>query len=214
MNSCNPVFMEIGARVGAERMLYYYKKLGLYEKTGVDLPGEAGSIMHKLENIGAVELATMSFGQSIQITPLQLLRAVSAVVNGGTLITPHLGVRIVDSTSGENTTLSYETEEGRVSEQTVETMRSLLDAVVSEGTGKNAQVEGYQVGGKTATSEKLPRGTGKYISSFLGFAPSDDPEIMGLLLIDEPTGVYYGGTIAAPVMAEIFQNILPYLDNL
>lgn len=214
MNSCNPVFMEIGARVGAERMLYYYKKLGLYEKTGVDLPGEAGSIMHKLENIGAVELATMSFGQSIQITPLQLLRAVSAVVNGGTLITPHLGVRIVDSTSGENTTLSYETEEGRVSEQTVETMRSLLDAIVSEGTGKNAQVEGYQVGGKTATSEKLPRGTGKYISSFLGFAPSDDPEIMGLLLIDEPTGVYYGGTIAAPVMAEIFQNILPYLDNL
>ena len=214
MNSCNPVFMEIGARVGAERMLYYYKKLGLYEKTGVDLPGEAGSIMHKLENIGAVELATMSFGQSIQITPLQLLRAVSAVVNGGTLITPHLGVRIVDSTSGENTTLSYETEEGRVSEQTVETMRSLLDAVVSEGTGKNAQVEGYQVGGKTATSEKLPRGTGKYISSFLGFAPSDDPEIMGLLLIDEPTGVYYGGTIAAPVMAEIFQNILPYLDNI
>ena len=214
MNSCNPVFMDIGARVGAERMLYYYKKLGLYEKTGVDLPGEAGSIMHKLENIGAVELATMSFGQSIQITPLQLLRAVSAVVNGGTLITPHLGVRIVDSTSGENTTLSYETEEGRVSEQTVETMRSLLDAVVSEGTGKNAQVEGYQVGGKTATSEKLPRGTGKYISSFLGFAPSDDPEIMGLLLIDEPTGVYYGGTIAAPVMAEIFQNILPYLDNL
>ena len=214
MNSCNPVFMEIGARVGAERMLYYYKKLGLYEKTGVDLPGEAGWIMHKLENIGAVELATMSFGQSIQITPLQLLRAVSAVVNGGTLITPHLGVRIVDSTSGENTTLSYETEEGRVSEQTVETMRSLLDAVVSEGTGKNAQVEGYQVGGKTATSEKLPRGTGKYISSFLGFAPSDDPEIMGLLLIDEPTGVYYGGTIAAPVMAEIFQNILPYLDNL
>ncbi len=214
MNSCNPVFMEIGARVGAERMLYYYKKLGLYEKTGVDLPGEAGSIMHKLENIGAVELATMSFGQSIQITPLQLLRAVSAVVNGGTLITPHLGVRIVDSTSGENTTLSYETEEGRVSEQTVETMRSLLDAVVSEGTGKNAQVEGYQVGGKTATSEKLPRGTGKYISSFLGFAPSDDPEIIGLLLIDEPTGVYYGGTIAAPVMAEIFQNILPYLDNL
>ena len=214
MNSCNPVFMEIGARVGAERMLYYYKKLGLYEKTGVDLPGEAGSIMHKLENIGAVELATMSFGQSIQITPLQLLRAVSAVVNGGTLITPHLGVRIVDSTSGENTTLTYETEEGRVSEQTVETMRSLLDAVVSEGTGKNAQVEGYQVGGKTATSEKLPRGTGKYISSFLGFAPSDDPEIMGLLLIDEPTGVYYGGTIAAPVMAEIFQNILPYLDNL
>lgn len=214
MNSCNPVFMEIGARVGAEAMLKYYRKLGLYEKTGVDLPGEAGSIMHKLENIGAVELATMSFGQSIQITPLQLLRAVSAVVNGGTLVTPHFAVRTEDSVTGEITELTYETEPGNVSETTAETMRSLLEAVVSEGTGKNARVEGYQVGGKTATSEKLPRGTGKYISSFLGFAPADHPEIMGLILIDEPVGVYYGGTIAAPVMAEIFQNILPYLDNI
>lgn len=214
MNSCNPVFMEIGARVGAEAMLKYYRKLGLYEKTGVDLPGEAGSIMHKLENIGAVELATMSFGQSIQITPLQLLRAVSAVVNGGTLVTPHFAVRTEDSVTGEITELTYETEPGNVSETTSETMRSLLEAVVSEGTGKNARVEGYQVGGKTATSEKLPRGTGKYISSFLGFAPADHPEIMGLILIDEPVGVYYGGTIAAPVMAEIFQNILPYLDNI
>ena len=214
MNSCNPVFMEIGARVGAEAMLKYYRKLGLYEKTGVDLPGEAGSIMHKLENIGAVELATMSFGQSIQITPLQLLRAVSAVVNGGTLVTPHFAVRTEDSVTGEITELTYEPEPGNVSETTSETMRSLLEAVVSEGTGKNARVEGYQVGGKTATSEKLPRGTGKYISSFLGFAPADHPEIMGLILIDEPVGVYYGGTIAAPVMAEIFQNILPYLDNI
>lgn len=214
MNSCNPVFMEIGARVGAEAMLKYYRKLGLYEKTGVDLPGEAGSIMHKLENIGAVELATMSFGQSIQITPLQLLRAVSAVVNGGTLVIPHFAVRTEDSVTGEITELTYETEPGNVSETTSETMRSLLEAVVSEGTGKNARVEGYQVGGKTATSEKLPRGTGKYISSFLGFAPADHPEIMGLILIDEPVGVYYGGTIAAPVMAEIFQNILPYLDNI
>ena len=214
MNSCNPVFMEIGSRVGAEAMLKYYRKLGLYEKTGVDLPGEAGSIMHKLENIGAVELATMSFGQSIQITPLQLLRAVSAVVNGGTLVTPHFAVRTEDSVTGEITELTYETEPGNVSETTSETMRSLLEAVVSEGTGKNARVEGYQVGGKTATSEKLPRGTGKYISSFLGFAPADHPEIMGLILIDEPVGVYYGGTIAAPVMAEIFQNILPYLDNI
>ena len=214
MNSCNPVFMEIGARVGAEAMLKYYRKLGLYEKTGVDLPGEAGSIMHKLENIGAVELATMSFGQSIQITPLQLLRAVSAVVNGGTLVTPHFAVRTEDSVTGEITELTYETEPGNVSETTSETMRSLLEAVVSEGTGKNARVEGYQVGGKTATSEKLPRGTGKYISSFLGFAPADHPEIMGLVLIDEPVGVYYGGTIVAPVMAEIFQNILPYLDNI
>ena len=214
MNSCNPVFMEIGSRVGAEAMLKYYRKLGLYEKTGVDLPGEAGSIMHKLENIGAVELATMSFGQSIQITPLQLLRAVSAVVNGGTLVTPHFAVRTEDSVTGEITELTYETEPGNVSETTSETMRSLLEAVVSEGTGKNARVEGYQVGGKTATSEKLPRGSGKYISSFLGFAPADHPEIMGLVLIDEPVGVYYGGTIAAPVMAEIFQNILPYLDNI
>ena len=214
MNSCNPVFMEIGARVGAEAMLKYYRKLGLYEKTGVDLPGEAGSIMHKLENMGGVELATMAFGQPIQITPLQLLRAVSAVVNGGTLVTPHFAVRTEDSVTGEITELTYETEPGNVSETTSETMRSLLEAVVSEGTGKNARVEGYQVGGKTATSEKLPRGTGKYISSFLGFAPADHPEIMGLILIDEPVGVYYGGTIAAPVMAEIFQNILPYLDNI
>ena len=210
MNSCNPVFMDIGARVGAERMLYYYRKLGLYEKTGVDLPGEAGSIMHKLSDIGAVELATMSFGQSIQITPLQLLRAVSAVVNGGTLVTPHFAVAVQDEKTGKKTELSYETTGDVVTVQTVETMRALLQDVVGEGTGKNAQVEGYAVGGKTATSEKLPRGNGKYISSFLGFAPADDPQIMGLVLIDEPVGVYYGGTIAAPVMAEIFENILPY----
>lgn len=210
MNSCNPVFMDIGARVGAERMLYYYRKLGLYEKTGVDLPGEAGSIMHKLSDIGAVELATMSFGQSIQITPLQLLRAVSAVVNGGTLVTPHFAVAVQDEKTGKKTELSYETTGNVVTAKTVETMRALLQDVVGEGTGKNAQVEGYAVGGKTATSEKLPRGNGKYISSFLGFAPADDPQIMGLVLIDEPVGVYYGGTIAAPVMAEIFENILPY----
>lgn len=210
MNSCNPVFMDIGARVGAERMLYYYRKLGLYEKTGVDLPGEAGSIMHKLLDIGAVELATMSFGQSIQITPLQLLRAVSAVVNGGTLVTPHFAVAVQDEKTGKKTELSYETTGNVVTAKTVETMRALLQDVVGEGTGKNAQVEGYAVGGKTATSEKLPRGNGKYISSFLGFAPADDPQIMGLVLIDEPVGVYYGGTIAAPVMAEIFENILPY----
>ncbi|HIX73344.1 MAG TPA: peptidoglycan glycosyltransferase [Candidatus Anaerobutyricum stercoripullorum] len=210
MNSCNPVFMDIGARVGAERMLYYYRKLGLYEKTGVDLPGEAGSIMHKLSDIGAVELATMSFGQSIQITPPQLLRAVSAVVNGGTLVTPHFAVAVQDEKTGKKTELSYETTGNVVTAKTVETMRALLQDVVGEGTGKNAQVEGYAVGGKTATSEKLPRGNGKYISSFLGFAPADDPQIMGLVLIDEPVGVYYGGTIAAPVMAEIFENILPY----
>lgn len=214
MNSCNPVFMDIGARVGAKAMLSYYRKLGLYEKTGVDLPGEAGSIMHKLENIGAVELATMSFGQSIQITPLQLLRAVSAAVNGGTLVTPHLAIKYREQSSGQETVLSYERKEGRISEETSAVMRKLLEAVVAEGTGKRGQVEGWRVGGKTATSEKLPRSSNKYISSFLGFAPADHPTVMGLILIDEPEGIYYGGTVAAPVMSEIFQNVLPYLDNL
>lgn len=213
MNSCNPVFMDIGARVGAKTLLQYYKKLGLYETTGVDLPGEASSIMHKLENIGAVELATMSFGQSIQITPMQLLRAVSAVINGGTLVTPHLAVRRESADGTEKETYTYSTEQGAVTEATSQTMRELLEAVVAEGTGKNGQVEGYRIGGKTATSEKLPRSSNKYISSFLGFAPADNPKILGLILIDEPEGVYYGGTIAAPVMAEIFENVLPYLDN-
>lgn len=214
MNSCNPVFMEIGARVGAKAMLEYYHKLGLYEKTGIDLPGEANSIMHKLEKIGAVELATMSFGQSIQITPLQLLRAVSAAINGGKLVTPHLALKSQDSVTKKVTEYEYETINGKVSAETSRTIRELLEAVVAEGTGKRAQVEGYRIGGKTATSEKLPRRSGKYISSFVGFAPADQPEILGLILIDEPEGVYYGGTVAAPVMAEIFQNILPYLDNL
>ena len=170
--------------------------------------------MHKLEKIGAVELATMSFGQSIQITPLQLLRAVSAAVNGGNLVTPHFAVKSENSVTKEVTEYQYETVEGRVSDNTSQTIRELLEAVVAEGTGKKGQVEGYRVGGKTATSEKLPRRNGKYISSFLGFAPADNPKIIGLILIDEPEGVYYGGTVAAPVMAEIFQNILPYLDNL
>lgn len=214
MNSCNPVFMEIGARVGAEPMLRYYKKLGLYEKTGVDLPGEANSIMHKLENIGAVELATMSFGQSIQITPLQLLRAVSAAVNGGVLITPHFAIKRIDTSTKKEIPYVYPEQKDRVARQTSERVRALLEAVVSEGTGKNAKVEGWSVGGKTATSEKLPRRSGKYISSFLGFAPAEHPFVMGLILIDEPVGIYYGGTVAAPAMGEIFQNILPYLDNL
>lgn len=214
MNSCNPVFMEIGARVGAKDMLKYYQKLGLYERTGVDLPGEANSIMHKLSKIGAVELATMSFGQSIQITPLQLLRAVSAGINGGKLVIPHLAMEKKDSITKEIIQYEYPIKPGAVSEETSQTLRELLEAVVAEGTGKNGQVEGYRVGGKTATSEKLPRRSGKYISSFLGFAPADYPKILGLVLIDEPQGVYYGGVIAAPVMAEIFQNVLPYLDNL
>ena len=214
MNSCNPVFMEIGARVGAKNMLKYYRKLGLYEKTGVDLPGEANSIMHKLDKIGAVELATMSFGQSIQITPLQLMRAVSAGINGGKLVTPHFAIEKKDTITKEITEYEYDTKSGAVSKETSDTLKELLEAVVAEGTGKNGRVEGFRVGGKTATSEKLPRRSGKYISSFLGFAPADNPEILGLILIDEPQGTYYGGVIAAPVMAEIFQNVLPYLDNL
>ena len=214
MNSCNPVFMEIGARVGAKDMLRYYHKLGLYEKTGVDLPGEANSIMHKLDKIGAVELATMSFGQSIQITPLQLMRAVSAGINGGRLVTPHFALEKKNPVTKEITEYEYKERAGAVSKETSQTLREVLEAVVAEGTGKNGQVEGYRVGGKTATSEKLPRRSGKYISSFLGFAPANHPKILGLVLIDEPQGTYYGGVIAAPVMAEIFQNVLPYLDNL
>uniref|UniRef100_UPI003FEEFAF4 peptidoglycan D,D-transpeptidase FtsI family protein n=1 Tax=Anaerobutyricum hallii TaxID=39488 RepID=UPI003FEEFAF4 len=214
MNSCNPVFMEIGARVGAKDMLRYYHKLGLYERTGVDLPGEANSIMHKLDKIGAVELATMSFGQSIQITPLQLMRAVSAGINGGRLVTPHFALEKKNPVTKEITEYEYKERVGAVSKETSQTLREVLEAVVAEGTGKNGQVEGYRVGGKTATSEKLPRRSGKYISSFLGFAPANHPKILGLVLIDEPQGTYYGGVIAAPVMAEIFQNVLPYLDNL
>ena len=214
MNSCNPVFMEIGARVGAKDMLRYYHKLGLYERTGVDLPGEANSIMHKLDKIGAVELATMSFGQSIQITPLQLMRAVSAGINGGRLVTPHFALEKKNPVTKEITEYEYKERAGAVSKETSQTLREVLEAVVAEGTGKNGKVEGYRVGGKTATSEKLPRRSGKYISSFLGFAPANHPKILGLVLIDEPQGTYYGGVIAAPVMAEIFQNVLPYLDNL
>lgn len=214
MNSCNPVFMEIGARVGAKDMLRYYHKLGLYERTGVDLPGEANSIMHKLDKIGAVELATMSFGQSIQITPLQLMRAVSAGINGGRLVTPHFALEKKNPVTKEITEYEYKEKAGAVSKETSQTLREVLEAVVAEGTGKNGQVEGYRVGGKTATSEKLPRRSGKYISSFLGFAPANHPKILGLVLIDEPQGTYYGGVIAAPAMAEIFQNVLPYLDNL
>ncbi len=210
-NSCNPVFMEIGARVGAERMYLYYKKLGLFSKTGIDLPGEANSIMHKLEDIGAVELATMSFGQSFQITPLQLLTAASAIVNGGVMVTPHLGVEIHSADDTVVRSLDYPTTENAVSKETSQTMKELLEAVVSSGTGKRAFLPGFRVGGKTATSEKLPRGNAKYISSFIGFAPANDPQVIAIVLIDEPTGIYYGGTIAAPVIAELFDNILPYL---
>ena len=211
MNSCNPVFMDVGARVGVENMYKNYEKLGLFQKTGVDLPGEANSIMHNKENVGPVELATMSFGQSIQITPLQLIVAVSSMVNGGNLVTPHFGMYV---TNGENEiieTLEYPLETGVISKETSDTMKVLLESVVAEGGGSKAIVEGYRIGGKTATSEKLPRSSNKYISSFIGVAPADDPVIAVLVLIDEPTGIYYGGTIAAPVAQEIFENILPYL---
>ncbi len=212
MNSCNPVFIDVGLKVGAERFYYYMDKLGLMNKTGVDLPGEAGTIIHKLENVGQVELATMSFGQSFQITPLQLLRAASAVINGGNLITPHFAVGVSDNSGNVVETFNYPVTEGAVSNETSETMKYILDKVISEGTGKNGQVEGYSIGGKTATSEKLPRGNGKYISSYIGFAPSNDPEVIAMCIIDEPVGIYYGGTIAAPVIAELYENILPYLE--
>jgi stage V sporulation protein D (sporulation-specific penicillin-binding protein) len=210
-NSCNPVFMEIGARVGVEKMYSYFKKLGLFNKTGIDLTGEANSIMHKIDIIKAVELATISFGQSFQITPLQLMVASSAVVNGGTIVTPHLGVRIGSADGTQIRELEYETTSEVVTKETSETMKELLEAVVADGTGKRAYLPGFRVGGKTATSEKLPRSSNKYISSFIGFAPADDPQVIAMVLIEDPVGIYYGGTIAAPVIADLFDNILPYL---
>lgn len=210
-NSCNPVFMELGARLGIEKMYYYFRRLGLFEKSGVDLPGEANSIMHKMKDVGAVELATMSFGQSFQITPLQLLTAASAVINGGNIVTPHLGVEIRSADETSIKALDYPVKAGAISKQTSDTMKELLEAVVATGTGKRAYLPGFRIGGKTATSEKLPRSSNKYIASFLGFAPANDPQVIALVLIDEPSGVYYGGTIAAPVIAELFDNILPYM---
>jgi stage V sporulation protein D (sporulation-specific penicillin-binding protein) len=212
MNSCNPVFIEVGLRVGAENLYKYIDKLGLLTKTGVDLPGEAGTIIHKIENVGQVELATMSFGQSFQITPLQLLTAASTVVNGGNLITPHFGMYTTDENDNVIAEFSYNITENVISEETSETMKYILEQVVSDGGGKNGIVQGYRIGGKTATSQKLPRGSGKYIASYIGFAPADDPEVIAMCIIDEPTGVYYGGTIAAPVIQELYENILPYLN--
>ena len=212
MNSCNPVFIDVGQRLGVDGMYKYFEQFGLLKKTGIDLPGEAGTIMHKKENMGLVELATVSFGQSFQITPIQLVTTASSIINGGNRITPHLAVKAESADGTSVTKFSYPVEEGVVSEATSETMRYILEQVVAEGSGKRAQVEGYKVGGKTATSEKLPRSRKKYISSFLGFAPADDPQVIALITIDEPVGVYYGGTIAAPVIADIFKNILPYLE--
>lgn len=211
MNSCNPVFIDVGLRLGADTFCDYYEQFGLMDLTGVDLPGEAGTIMHKRENIGTVELATMSFGQSFQVTPIQMAATVSSIVNGGFRVTPHVGVRVLNEDGSQKLVLEHGKKDRIVSEETSLTMRAILEKVVSEGSGKNAAIEGYQIGGKTATSQTLPRSANKYISSFIGFAPADDPQVLGMCIIYNPQGVYYGGTIAAPVIRDIFENILPYL---
>lgn len=211
MNSCNPAFMDIGERTGVDGLYEYYHKLGLFDRCGIDLPGEANSIMHKKENVGPVELATMSFGQSFQVTPIQFMSAVASVINDGYSITPHIGQKVMDSETGETSVLGFEEKKQVISENTSLQMREMLEKVVAEGGGSKCAIEGYRIGGKTATSEKLPRGTGRYISSFIGFAPADNPVVMAAVLIDEPEGTYYGGTIAAPVVRDIFLNILPYL---
>ncbi|MDD3403458.1 MAG: penicillin-binding transpeptidase domain-containing protein [Hespellia sp.] len=210
-NSCNPVFINIGLRLGASRFYDYFKQFGLLGLTNVDLPGEAGTIMHRREDIGLVELATMTFGQSFQITPIQMATTVSSIINGGRRVTPHLGVRVLDAEGKAVRTFDYDETDNIVSKETSQTMRTLLESVVAEGSGKNAAIEGYRIGGKTATSETLPRSQNKYISSFIGFAPADDPQVLALILIHNPQGVYYGGTIAAPVVRDIFDNVLPYL---
>ena len=210
-NSCNPVFIEVGLRIGVDRFFDYFIQFGLMDLTGVDIPGEAGTIMHKKENVGQVELATISFGQSFQITPIQLATTVSALVNGGRRVTPHFGMEVLSAEGKKVKTFRYNAKKHIVSEKTSQTMRELLESIVAEGSGKNAYVEGYRIGGKTATSQTLPRSANKYISSFVGFAPADDPQILGMCVIYNPQGVYYGGTIAAPVIGKIFENILPYL---
>lgn len=211
-NSCNPVFINVGLRIGADRFYDYFDQFGLLTKTGIDLPGEAATIMHKRENIGLVELATISFGQSFQITPIQLAATVSSIINGGNRVTPHFGVQVEDASGNCIEKFSYEQKEGICSSETSEKMRYLLEKVVSEGGGNKAYIEGYSIGGKTATSQTLPRSANRYISSFLGFAPADDPQVLVLVIIRNPSGIYYGGTIAAPVAKEIFENILPYLE--
>lgn len=214
MNSCNPVFVTVGLRLGVDNYYKYFKRFGLLDKTGIDLPGEAGTIMHKKENIGLVELATISFGQSFQITPIQLAVTVSSFVNGGRRVTPHFGIRVADTDGSNSQSFAYQIRENIVSAETSETMKYLLEQVVENGGGQKAYIEGYRIGGKTATSQTLPRGSGKYIASFIGFAPADNPEILALCIINHPQGVYYGGQIAAPVVKQLFENILPYLDNM
>ena len=210
-NSCNPVFIDIGLRLGAERYYDYFQQFGLLDLTGIDLPGEAGTIMHQVENIGLVELATISFGQSFQVTPVQMAVTVSSIINGGRRVTPHFGKAVLDREGNVLETLSYEERSGVVSEKTSKTMQTLLEGVVANGSGKNAYIEGYSIGGKTATSQTLPRSANKYISSFIGFAPAEDPQVLGMVVIHNPQGIYYGGTIAAPVLRSIFDNVLPYL---
>lgn len=210
-NSCNPVFIEVGLRLGVDNYYKYFRQFGLMEKTGIDLPGEAGTIMHKKENMGEVELATVAFGQSFQITPIQLASTVSALINGGNRVTPHFGVTVRSSDGTKAQKIQYSPEKRIVSQETSETVRAILETVVSEGSGKNAKIEGYSIGGKTATSQTLPRSANRYISSFLGFAPAENPQILGLCIIHNPQGIYYGGTIAAPVIRSIFENVLPYM---
>ena len=214
MHSCNPVFVTVGLRLGAENYYRYFEQFNLLEKTGVDLPGEAGTIMHKVEDIGAVELATISFGQSFQVTPIRLAATISSLINGGNAVTPHFGVKTVDAQGNVTNRFEYPVEEGVVSEDTVEKLRYMLEQVVENGGGHNGYVEGYRVGGKTATSQTLPRGTGRYIASFMGFAPADDPKVLAMAIITNPQGTYYGGQVAAPVVRQLFENILPYLENL
>lgn len=210
-NSCNPVFIEVGLRLGVDRYYKYFRQFGLLDKTGIDLPGEAGTIMHHKKNMGEVELATVSFGQSFQITPVQLATTVSSLINGGRRITPHFGVAVLNPDGTEGKKLEFPVKEGIVSEETSKKVREILETVVSQGSGKNAKIEGYSIGGKTATSQTLPRSANRYISSFLGFAPAENPQVLGLCIIHNPQGIYYGGTIAAPVIRSIFENILPYL---
>ena len=214
MNSCNPVFITVGTRIGTERFYSYFEQFGLLSKTGIDLPGEAGTIMHNVENIGPVELATISFGQSFQITPIQLAVTAASIINGGKRVTPHFGVKVADNDGSNSQVFEYPARENIVSEETSETMRYILEQVVAEGGGKNGAVEGYRIGGKTATSQTLPRGSGKYIASFLGFAPANDPQILAVAIINNPQGTYYGGQIAAPVVKQLFENILPYLKEM
>lgn len=210
-NSCNPVFIDVGQRLGVDNFYKYFKQFGLLEKTGIDLPGEAGTIMHDPKNMGLVELATVSFGQSFQITPIRLAATVSSLINGGNRVIPHFGVSIQSEDGTYVKKLAYETKDGVISPGTSETLRAVLESVVSQGSGKNAYIEGYTIGGKTATSQTLPRSAHRYISSFIGFAPAENPKVLGLCIINNPQGIYYGGTIAAPVIRSIFENVLPYL---